>query len=211
MISLALAAFGFLVLSFWANQILVSVLPRPIYLAVMFPGVVLHELAHFVTAIVTGTPVQEVKFFSSSGGHVIHQKPRVPVFGQLVISFAPLAAGATAVYFLLKQIPLRISSGFHIPLSSYNLPILLPSGSWHAIDFLWAYLALSITLTLMPSKQDVVSAIAGVLAAIVIITLLYINNWLQIPPEITGLIWYINVILAAIIIVCLPVKVMLKK
>lgn len=211
MILLGIAALTFLLLSFWANQLLVKILPRYVYLFILFPGVVLHELAHFIFAILTGTPVSEVNLFSSTGGHIIHAKPRIPVLGQLVISFAPLALGMVAIYFLIKQIPLATGSQINIPYSTFSLPLPVLSGSFHYIYILWAYLILSITLTLLPSKQDLLASLAGIITSIFIVIIVYINNWLKLPQEINGMIWYINICMAILIAVLLPVKLTIKK
>ena len=211
MISLAVAATGFLVFGYWANQLLVAVLPKLLYLVILFPGVVLHELSHFITAILTGTPVDEIKLFSSTGGHVIHEKPRIPVFGQLAISFAPLAIGVIAIYFLLEQLPL--SDGINIAIPRTSIILILPTitGGLHLIYLLWIYLILSISLTLLPSKQDILASIAGIIVSIVILWIVITNSWLNIPPEIIGLIWYINISLALIVLIFSPVKMALKK
>ena len=211
MISLALAAIGFFILSFWANQLMVKILPRPVYLAVLFPGIVLHELSHFFAAILTGTPVTEVNFFSSAGGHVIHQQPRIPVLGQLVISFAPLAAGAGVIYFLSTLIPIKVATQWAVPFSSFSLPVPALATSWHWIFILWIYIILSTTLTLLPSRQDVVASVAGIIVAIFILVLLYMNHWLTIPWAISSMIWYIDISLLILIAILLPAKAILKR
>ncbi len=210
MISLALAAIAFLIFSYWANQLLLSILPRPVYLAVMFPGVVIHEASHLLFAVVTATPVSEVKFFSSTGGHVIHGQPRIPVLGQFVISFAPLVVGITIIYFLLSLLPLSAGISYTIPYSTFAIPVPGLTQGWGLINLVWIYLILSISLTLMPSKQDVLSSLAGVLVLAFVIGLLYMNNWLTIPAEIISIIWYINISLAIIVLILLPIKTVLK-
>lgn len=211
MILLFIAAGVFLVLSFWANQLLVKILPKYVYLFILFPGIVLHELAHSICAILTGTPVTEVNLFSATGGHVIHAKPRVPVVGQLVISFAPLAIGIVAIYFLIKLMPLTAGYQIHIPYSTFILPLPALNGSFHFIYILWIYLILSITLTLLPSKQDMLASIAGIVTSIFIIVLVYINGWLKIPQEINGFVWYINICMAILIAILLPIKLTIKR
>jgi len=211
MISLALAAIMFLILSFWVNQLLVKILPKYIYLIVLFPGIVLHELAHFLCAILTGTPVSEVKFFSATGGHVIHAKPRIPVVGQLIISFAPLAIGIVAVFFLCKLIPIAISYPWSIPYLSIPVPVPELLAGFHFIYILWIYLILSITLTLLPSKQDVLAALAGIIVTIFVIVLIYYNDWLKIPTEISGYLWYIDISMMLVVFILIPIQTVAKR
>lgn len=200
MISFVTATILFLILTFGVNQFLLKILPHFFYLALMFPGVVIHESAHLISAVLTGTPVSEVNFFSRSGGHVIHQKPKIPVIGQLFISFAPLVLGFTLIYFISRQMPLELGKSLTIPLSTIKVPMLAPTGNWQYIDGLWLYLFLSISLTLTPSRQDIISSITGVIVAIALFALLYINKWLTISPELVALIWYINSVLALMLV-----------
>lgn len=64
MISLALAAILFLILSFTVNQMLCDNLPRFVYLICMFPGIVIHEASHAVAVVITGGQISDINFFS---------------------------------------------------------------------------------------------------------------------------------------------------
>ncbi len=211
MILLALAAILFLVLSFTVNQMLCNYLPRFLYLASVFPGVVLHEASHAVAVLITGGQISDINFFSSTGGHVGHTPSRVPVLGQFIISFAPLIVGLTAIFLLAKLIPMTQNGLINIPFSDWQLPKLSLMNGFHWWQIIVVYLLLSISVTLIPSRQDVSVSIAGILAMAFIAFVFYKNGWLVIPPTLTAYIWYINIGLAIAAIAISPLKIIKKR
>lgn len=211
MILLATAAIMFLVLSFATNQMLCNNLPRFVYLFFMFPGVVLHELSHAVAVILTGGQISDINFFSTTGGHVKHTPSKVPVLGQFVISFAPMVVGLTVIFLLARLIPVTQSGAFNIPFSSWQLPKLALSDGFHWWQIVIAYLLLSISVTLIPSRQDVSASVAGILVIVFIVIILYINKWLTIPATLSAYIWYINIGLALAMVALSPLKIIKKK
>ncbi len=65
----------------------------------LFPGLVMHELAHYFVALLAGARVAEVVLWSPRGGHVLHT--RVRGSSSVIIALAPLAIGnILAVVFL---------------------------------------------------------------------------------------------------------------
>lgn len=67
-----------------------------------FPGVVLHELSHYVACILTGVKVFRVKFFSLRGpAYVVHARPNV--WQGIIISTAPFFIGAAFGIWLLTN------------------------------------------------------------------------------------------------------------
>ena len=68
----------------------------------LFPGVVVHELAHYIFCLVAGVRVYKVKLFSFNGpAYVIHDRPRTTL-ASVLISVAPFFVGAfLGVQFLL--------------------------------------------------------------------------------------------------------------
>jgi len=211
MISLALAAILFLILSFAVNQMLCNYLPRFLYLAIMFPGVVLHEASHAVAVVVTGGQISDINFFSASGGHVAHTQSKIPVLGQFLISFAPMVVGLTTIYLLSRLVPMSQDGAINIPFSDWQLPKLALLNGFHWWQIIIAYLLLSVSITLTPSRQDIGACIAGILVVAIIIYILYKNEWLNLPSAIVVYIWYINIALVLSMIVLWPLKIIKKR
>lgn len=207
MTSFIIAILLFFGLTFAVNRLLLDVLPRFFYLALMFPGVVLHESAHLVGAVLTATPVSDVSFFSRTGGYVTHQKPKIPIVGQLFISIAPLILGLTVIYFISRQLPLELTT-FTIPFTTTTISVPAFVSHWQWVDKLWLYILLSVSLTLAPSRQDLAVASTGVIALIALFILFYINKWLIINAELVALIWYINSTLILMLFFLWPITVM---
>lgn len=66
-----------------------------------FPGVVVHELSHYLACVLTGTKVFRVKFFSLSGpAYVVHARPSA--WQGVVISIAPFLIGTIFSFILLS-------------------------------------------------------------------------------------------------------------
>lgn len=157
---------------------------------VIFPGVVVHELSHYLLCLATGAKVFEVKFFEKRqegnravyGGHVTHGPSKLPIVGEPLISFAPIF-GCTAAIVLLTYIaddPLGLFLASAIETGETAIP---PLGSLlsavagmavrvpvrvieHAGDWkFWGYLYLvgSLGIALAPSRQDFANSFRHVL------------------------------------------------
>ncbi len=126
---------------------------------ILFPGVVVHELAHVAACIVTGTPIQNISFWTETGGEVVHHKPKYAVVTQPFISFAPFPVGI----------------GLLLLLSHYIRQV-----EW-GIAAVILFLMVSIAATLAPSKTDAIHAIEGsiVLIGILIAIAFAVPEYLQ--------------------------------
>lgn len=124
------------------------------YRIILFPGILIHELSHLLACWVTNTHVVELNFWSETGGHVIHHKPKNPLF-QPFISFAPFAIGISLIIIL-----------------SHTL-----TGPWWMIGLKLLAL-LIISATLAPSKADLMSGLEGLLLGSLIVG---VACWLIIP------------------------------
>lgn len=152
---------------------------QTLYDIIRMPGVVLHELAHVLGCLITGAGIQKVVLFSRGGGSVTYSKPAVPLFGNLVISTAPL--------FILPFVLACLTWLFGTSLGCFLPPLLPPSlgtvaGILQMIGtaieifttntvtringwfFLYLYLTTSIILALSPSGQDLKNAFSGIIA-----------------------------------------------
>ncbi|MDH4358929.1 MAG: hypothetical protein OEV37_03285 [Candidatus Berkelbacteria bacterium] len=113
-----------------------------IFYAVLFPGVILHELSHIAGCAITFTKISSFKLFSKTGGFVKHEAPKLPVLGILIISIAPLASGLAVVYFILIK-----------KFADFNLSGLNSANKVFATLFFF-YLIITVVLTMLPSYED---------------------------------------------------------
>ncbi len=65
----------------------------------LFPGLILHELSHYLACILAGVRVHEVKLWGPDGAHVVHDRPRT--LTALLVSVAPAIVGGLVAFFFL--------------------------------------------------------------------------------------------------------------
>jgi len=140
-----------------------ATLGRAVFYLLVFPGVVLHEGAHYLACLLTGTKVFRFAPFSPRRsvdgrlvlGYVRHERRPVPI--QAIIGLAPI---------LLNPLGLLLVSALLTPLTLAEVvnprlglveEDLLASG-YLASDPLsatiWAYLSLSFAVGSVPSRED---------------------------------------------------------
>ncbi len=149
----------------------------------IFPGVLVHELSHYLMCKLTGARVIELKLFERQkvgpqtiyGGHVTHGPSKLPLLGDPLISFAPvfgclgmmaLLTWAAGIPLEFRQNPAEKAEPLSAPVG--NLMSIL-QGVVYAVGHLpgqivkhagewtfWGYLYLivSLSIALAPSKQD---------------------------------------------------------
>ncbi len=130
----------------------------PVFRIFAVPGVIVHELGHVAMCLVTGTPIQRVRFFKKTGGEVVHESSKLPIIGSLLITFGPLLLGFVVIILLAKKV--LVSS--HINATGISLHDFMPflivvikNIKWGSLaTFVWLYLILSIGSTMTPSFQD---------------------------------------------------------
>ena len=135
------------------------------------PGVIIHELSHWLACVLTSTPVGRVALFSprekptGSGnytlGYVEHGKPNF--IAQIVISLAPFFGVTAFVVLALKflypglDLPAYQETGFSISLV-FNLDFVkLIFSRFNLLDFrvwLFWYLMMAVLPGAAPSKED---------------------------------------------------------
>jgi hypothetical protein len=143
---------------------------RAMFYLLVFPGVVLHESAHYLACLITGTKVLRFAPFSPSRqddgrvvlGYVRHERRAFPI--RAIIGLAPIVLnplGLLLVTILLTPLTLAeitrprlgdfeeaiVASGFLV-----NSPL---------VCLLWGYLSLSFALGSVPSREDLVSVPAA--------------------------------------------------
>ena len=74
-------------------------MPRIQWSHIFFPGLVFHELSHYMACLIFGVKVNEVKLFSTTEAYVSHDVPNA--WQGILISVAPFAVGNFFGYYLL--------------------------------------------------------------------------------------------------------------
>lgn len=131
-----------------------------LYRILIFPGIALHEIAHILGCMITGSRILDAQIFSTTGGYVKHTGGRLGHFGNWIISFAPIIAGffvSFGIFYLARS------------LTVFN------AGSIALILFL-VYLELSVFLTMSPSPQDLSNSILGTILVLALLFLLEYFN-----------------------------------
>jgi hypothetical protein len=179
--TLVLLIVAMLVLSYFINFFLVRSFLGKHYQLFLMPGVVLHELSHLLFCVITGAKVVNVTLFDAQGGRVEHEKPKWPLIGQMLISFAPFVIGVALVYLMSLAIGLK---GLDVTELKFDYSNLLQSAAnfLAPIDFaswktwVFGYLIVSVSVTLSPSKQDFKNIAVAILISILIyIALVFLN------------------------------------
>ena len=62
-------------------------------------GALVHETSHAVLCVLTGARIEEFSAFSSQP-HVTHRRSRIPIIGEVLISFAPIAGGILFLFLI---------------------------------------------------------------------------------------------------------------
>ncbi len=84
-----------------------------------YVGAFVHETSHAILCILTGAKIEEFTVFSSQP-HVVHQRSRLPILGELLISAAPIAGGLLFLFLINYYL-----------LGNYFTPSVPQFSSWH--------------------------------------------------------------------------------
>lgn len=138
-------------------------------LALLFmPGVAVHELAHALACVLTGTRVRRIVLWNGRGGLVEHDRPRWAVL-QPLISFFPVPVGLLVLALAARQ---------------------FIDGDWLRNGALM-WLMVSVGATLAPSGEDWRSALLGtvlLLGALVLTGQIYPAGWQRLEVPARGLV-----------------------
>ena len=172
-----------ILLSSIITRLMTSATSGFLFRLMIFPGILVHELSHYLMCKLTGAKVVELKLFERQqagrhtvyGGHVTHGPSKLPLLGDPLISFAPVfgCLGVMAVLtwaagdpLEFHQNPAETQESTADPLTSlmsmvrgiiYVVGRLPGQVVKHARDWtFWGYLYLiiSLAIALAPSKQD---------------------------------------------------------
>lgn len=186
---------------FGVRRMAMRLVPQRLLIFWTYPGVAIHELSHAAACIPALAKVKKITLFTARGeGEVQHTEPRLRYFGPVLISFAPLAGGIAALlllnWLLGHPFPAREVRGDAAGSSQFlwvllkssvlDLPRALTHAYWLDVrTWLMLYLGMSITLTMVPSKQDLKNCAigAGVLLGLTLIVWLILENVLNLQSS----------------------------
>ena len=143
-----------------------TVLGRMAFYLLIFPGVVLHESAHYLACLLTGTKVSSFAPFSPRRsvdgrlvlGYVRHERRGLPI--EAIIGLAPILLNPLGLLLVTALLtPLTFQEVANPRLATIRESI-LSSGYLTASSLLaaiWAYLSLSFALGSVPSRKDLAS------------------------------------------------------
>jgi hypothetical protein len=148
-----------LFISFAVDRLLVNSFFGMGYRLFVSPGVILHELSHALLCFLTGAKIKSISLFDKEGGSVEHEPSKIPIIGPILISIAPFVAGVTAIYFLsnwlgMKQYDFNTALFKYQDIVSYFKNLIATINLSDYKNWVIIYLALSVAVTMTPSKQD---------------------------------------------------------
>lgn len=143
-----------------------GILGRVIFYLLILPGVVLHETAHYLACLLTGTKVLSFVPFSpqrSAGGrlmlgYVQHERRSFPV--RAIIGLAPILLNPLGILLVTAVLtPLSLAEAANPRFEVIRESILANSflTDRPLVVAFWAYLSLSFALGSVPSREDLAS------------------------------------------------------
>ena len=146
---------------------------RGLFYALVMPGVVLHESAHYVACLVTRTRVARFEPFSPTAdsegriilGYVAHEKRPAPIMA--VIGLAPMILNPAGILAVTAVLTPLSPTAFTAPPQA-ALGALWESGFLTASPLtaiVWVYLMISFAVGSVPSREDLRSVPAVLLLA----------------------------------------------
>ena len=157
---------------------------KTLYIVLMLPGTIVHEISHAIVAFLMGASITKLSVIPSGNtlGHVEHTAPKIPLIGNTAISIAPLI-GCPALLLLISRY-----FGMHIDFPPASFDILVEARflldgtfsfitgldylAWKTYAFL--YLALTLGAGAAPSKTDIIRMLPGL---IIIVASIYALNY----------------------------------
>jgi hypothetical protein len=134
------------------------------YFWLLAPGVILHELSHWLLAKVLFVPTGDMALFSPSKNRAQNNKVilgyveiyKTDPLRQSLIGIAPLLIGIAALAFIANLLQFRygFSDGTQILHIFQNLPADLLKTVSQPINLLWLYLVFTISNGMLPSSAD---------------------------------------------------------
>lgn len=133
-----------------------------IFLVSLFymPGTIIHELSHYIVALLLSMNPREISFFPLIEGkkvrlgHVLYEKHSGDFIRPIIIGIAPFIGGLASLWILIQS-------------------KLFPGGQWWQ-TVIFGYLVIAITANMFSSKQDLIDVGYLIPITLFIIFLLYL-------------------------------------
>jgi hypothetical protein len=152
-----------------------------LYFLVCAPGIIVHECSHVIGCLITGAKIKNVVLISRDGGMVTYAPPAIPLFGNVIISTAPLfflPLVLAALTWIFGTYGGCIFSSAIPSLDSFasfsSLVVMIGQTLYQNIFvtfngwfLLYLYLVTSLVLSFSPSTQDLKNAVVGILILII--------------------------------------------
>ena len=228
-------------LSHATRALMVQAASGLLFRLVIVPGLVLHELSHYAMCKLTGARVSEVSLFNRQrvgrstvySGSVTHGPSKLPYVGDPLISFAPLIGGLAVLGLLTWAFddPLAIRGHVGRPVDPLTdlvgvarelvsvlvamvrrIPaqIVARAGDWRL--WVYLYLAVSISMSLAPSRQDFANslrhlmrhAIVFFLTAAAVVCIAWLASRLWDPGRLTAFVtsWLFGLLAFTVCVQC---------
>jgi hypothetical protein len=158
---------------------LMRLVPRYVYHSFYFPGVVIHELSHFLVAYLFGFKITNVNFYKfNQNDHVagfvnyMYKRNFIDLIGQILTAIAPIGGGVLVFYSFsffqgFENINFRPDSfsimaiGRELWETNKTVWSSLEYDNW--ITYVWLWFIASVSASWWPSKTDLSVAIKNVL------------------------------------------------
>ena len=151
------------------------------YFLISTPGVVIHECSHIVGCLITGAKIKKVVLVSKEGGMVSYAPPAIPLFGNVIISTAPLFFLPLVLAAITWLFGTYAGCTFSTTIPSldsfaslYSLLVIIGQTLYQNLypEFnvwfiLYLYLVTSLVLSFSPSTQDIKNAVIGIFIIII--------------------------------------------
>lgn len=150
---------------------------RTLYLILMFPGTLAHELSHAVVALLMGSRITDFSVIPHGDtlGYVEYTPPKIPLIGNTAISIAPLIgcpaillliSSTFGVHFVFPAGSLDINAGIRFLIeNTFSFIIGLDYLNWKTYALL--YFIITLGAGAAPSKTDILHLFPGLIIIII--------------------------------------------
>ena len=157
---------------------------KTLYVILMLPGTIAHELSHALVALLMGSRIIKFSVIPSGDtlGHVEYTAPKIPLMGNAAISIAPLI-GCPAILLLIAG---YFGVRFDFPPGSFDilaetrflidttLSFIIGLDYLNWKTYVLLYLALTLGAGAAPSKTDLINMLPGLIG---IVAAIYVLNY----------------------------------
>ncbi len=172
-----LIAIALYLISEYLHRSLSSSASRNLYVALMLPGTIVHEISHAAIALLMGAKITKFSVLPSGDtlGSVEHTCPKIPLLGNFAISIAPLVGCPALLLLISKFLGMHfnylpgpsdiLAEVKSIAIGAFHFIIGLDYFKWQTYVFL--YLALALGAGAAPSGTDIKSMLPGLILIVV--------------------------------------------